>query len=450
MKGLLLKEFYVWLKNRSWYMLLMLVYGVLFMVTGSSRSFFFVYIILMSLSRAFADDETSNWKNYSLALPYTPAQIVSARYLFLLAEIVISLIITTVSVTISFYGSEEFGFVKYFPYLTDNWIIISNMTVIITVLLLGFAFAMPLNYKFTGTARNVISIIPIMISVITIISISLNMTISYYIIPDTKIPKTFYDEKWLFAACAVGVLLALAASWCLCVILTARNKSRTKKIKVITAVLIAAFVAVSAVSAAVIYPKKVAEQETEELYYNNLLENMNTRDAYEKSKEDTFTLIDEFCNESHLGLPLDVCVDKLTAIGYSVDESDNYRLYKNGINITAKTEASSNIVKSIYIYCSQNKLYYDKTTDAELEALESNFTIGMTEAELQKKLHELELLPESINERYTDNGDMLRYYAIKGKTSKLNDGSPARFSINLDVVDNKIYDIRSYILADDE
>ena len=82
MKGLLLKDFYM-LKNLKAFILFMAIF--LFVSTFSEENMFMLFypcvlsgIIPVSL---LGYDERSKWDKYSLTLPYTRAQIVSAKYL---------------------------------------------------------------------------------------------------------------------------------------------------------------------------------------------------------------------------------------------------------------------------------------------------------------------------------------------------------------------------------
>lgn len=82
MKGLLLKDFYM-LKNLRAFILFMVIF--LIVSAFSSENMFMLFypcvlagIIPVSL---LGYDERSKWDKYSLALPYTREQIVSAKYL---------------------------------------------------------------------------------------------------------------------------------------------------------------------------------------------------------------------------------------------------------------------------------------------------------------------------------------------------------------------------------
>lgn len=88
MKGLLLKDFYVTLKSCKMYLIVNVVFiAMSFVLSGSFNDSFMFLMIPVLTSGVFgisllSFDEKFKWTKYSGALPYSPAQIVSSRYLF--------------------------------------------------------------------------------------------------------------------------------------------------------------------------------------------------------------------------------------------------------------------------------------------------------------------------------------------------------------------------------
>lgn len=472
MKGLLLKEFYTWLKSRSYWLALVLIYGILFTVTDSSRSaFYIIWMGLITLSKAFADDETNNWKNYSHALPYTPAQIVSARYLFLFTETAVAAIVATISIIISFLNSETIDYGKYFPYLSNEWIIASNTTLIITVLFLGLALSMPVNYKFTGTVRNIISTIPLIIAMFIIIIISVKIIISIAI-PDGKIPELFYNERWLFAACAAVALLALAASWILCIIFTAKNKSRTKKLKMIAAVLIAIAVVISAVSVGIIYKNGYFDKE--ELTYEDYKDmQINNNSALEESlmneknehisvskeqkacRKEMKRLMESFLSENHLNLNRQELEEIILDMGYfdtlygiteytHIDTSDESSRNTNCVTIRFYTSQDSDAITVVDISAEVGQFYIETATTAELDEIGSKFTEGMTQAELHDTFESLDIVPRFIKESYNENDERNIYYLVSYTIGDYNGEGGIEYRINIDVSNGIVTSVRLY------
>lgn len=456
MKGLLLKEFYIWLKSRIGYMLIILAYGIVFAATGGSRSTFVLWFVLIPLSRAFTDDETSNWKNYSRALPYTPSQIVTARYIFLLAELIFASIITTVSVIISFRNSEFASVTEAFPYLSDSWMIASSMTVIITVMLLSFAFTMPLNYQLTGTARNVISIIPNIISMFAIVIISFDTLLPSFL-PNHRIPRAFYNEKWLFAAFATVSVLALSASWLLCIIFTAKNKSRTKSLKISFAVVTAVLIAVSSVTIGSIFTKKLFvenEHQTQEFLMEYYQDNIPSTEDGEKenvlseekrkNREEMIFLKENLFSEYHDGYLISDCRKELEELGLyeRANTSDEYCLRDGGAIVRLFSEEDTDRIYQISISANVGDTYLEKATTEDLDKIGNRFKAITTEDELWNLYKELELYPHYIEEKYDSYYGKMRSYNASLYASNYNKtGKTVYYQVFVDVSEGKISNV---------
>lgn len=83
MKGLLLKDFYMaWKYCRVVFVLIVVFLGV--SATGDDNMFFMIYPVMAASivpTTLLSYDEKSGWDLYSGALPYSRAQLVSAKYL---------------------------------------------------------------------------------------------------------------------------------------------------------------------------------------------------------------------------------------------------------------------------------------------------------------------------------------------------------------------------------
>lgn len=98
MKGLLLKDFYVTVKNLKIYLLVLAIFLAAGVMDRSNVVFLYFLPIFggMIPVTLLAYDERSRWTQYSLALPYGRKQIVSAKYLFgLIAQIIMAVLSMT-------------------------------------------------------------------------------------------------------------------------------------------------------------------------------------------------------------------------------------------------------------------------------------------------------------------------------------------------------------------
>ncbi len=96
MKGLLLKELYVTLKSFRMYFIIDAVFIAISFIVDNGVMFL-VYPLLMSgiIPISLLNfDERSKWIEYSGALPYSPAQIVSSKYIYGLLFEVFSAVVT--------------------------------------------------------------------------------------------------------------------------------------------------------------------------------------------------------------------------------------------------------------------------------------------------------------------------------------------------------------------
>lgn len=96
MKGLLLKDFYVTLKRFKLYLIIDAVFIAMSFFIDNDGITFLVFPLVIAgtipISLLYYD-ERSKWVDYSGALPYSPVQIVSSKYIYgLLFEMFIALV----------------------------------------------------------------------------------------------------------------------------------------------------------------------------------------------------------------------------------------------------------------------------------------------------------------------------------------------------------------------
>lgn len=148
MKGLLLKDFYVTLKSCKMYLIIDAVFIVMsFALNGIFNDSFMFLMLPMLMSGMLTIsllnyDERFKWIKYSGTLPYSPAQIVSAKYLFGL----MFQVITTIAVFIALCLWVNFMNGTSFPEAMISLIGMFVFSLIIP------SISMPLCYKF-GTEK---------------------------------------------------------------------------------------------------------------------------------------------------------------------------------------------------------------------------------------------------------------------------------------------------------
>lgn len=106
MKGLLLKDFYVAVKSCKFFFIVDAVFiAISFAFSGFVDGSFLFLIFPVMISGEISItllslDEKSKWTKYSGALPYTPAQIVSSKYLFSLMFTLLTTLVTFIALII--------------------------------------------------------------------------------------------------------------------------------------------------------------------------------------------------------------------------------------------------------------------------------------------------------------------------------------------------------------
>lgn len=98
MKGLLLKDFYMMLKYCRSYVLMAAIFIAISYADSENMFFVFYPCLLCGMIPAslLSYDERSHWLQYSGTLPYTKAQLVSAKYLIGLITQLVVLLLTAV------------------------------------------------------------------------------------------------------------------------------------------------------------------------------------------------------------------------------------------------------------------------------------------------------------------------------------------------------------------
>ena len=102
MKGLLLKDFYVFLRV-CWYFVLFLVFWPFLLLAGAPPAMIIFAAFMGSMLPATltAYDERDKWSKYADTLPYTRKQLVTVKYIYGIIAIGIVIILSAASMTIN-------------------------------------------------------------------------------------------------------------------------------------------------------------------------------------------------------------------------------------------------------------------------------------------------------------------------------------------------------------
>lgn len=464
MKGLLLKELYTFSKSRIIFWATPLVICLISKFEIGSLSAVLVFTTI-SITIGFFDDDSSRWNDYSRALPYTSTQIVSSKYLFLLTETVLSTAIAVTIIIYSYKSSDDImpSLSKYFPHMSENWRLASFIPLFALARILGTAFAIPINYKLKGNLKSFITLIPLMISFAYCYVIILKTDVDVYLSNQFSFSEIFYNEKWVFAACAAAIILAVAVSWIVCIIFADNSKKRTKKLIKPAAILGGLLIALTAFSFTALNVKGYFEEkEKHENYQDDFSVNYETPRKLDLKKREITKdqknaraemqeLMDSFIFENHLGDNHQNLIDKILGMGYHDTgyNSEEFKSVKDeniydNVTIRLYLEGETDLISVVDTTVSPGQFWIESATDDELDDLAKQFPIGMSQAELHEKLKTLQVVPTQVSERYFDNERFL-YYTLYYEIGDYNNSGSAYYRIHIDVADGVIFDTRNYV-----
>lgn len=436
MKGLLLKEFYQWLKTRS---VFTVAYTVLFAASiftseGRLRTqpAGILGVVFGLALNSFMLDEKSGWNEYSRSLPCSPFQRVTAKYIFFAPELMLICFAEMVFAIIPQKLSEDF-YINSSPLggypeaiiCFALWMICLSITLPSCILIKG-------NKKFALTC------IPLFLTLIA-------STLAASKLRNSVTPEWLADItalKWFYPAVVLASVGIFVASWLITVAIEARgDKKYSLKFIKIAVVPVVVAVALSGVIGNAIYSNR------------DFIEEKNMRDSkgykyisdIDEIADDYNDYYNYFCNEFHLGMTVSECAEKLENIDYFQNVNNPKKLYsKSGkINIDLRTEEETEKINSVFAYCNLAVKSIDGASSEDFADIVSNFNPGMKEAELHEKFNKLKLFPCDIHEFDADGNQPRRYYTLRFLTNNFNGeyDKSVEFKITIETDGNSVVDV---------
>lgn len=212
MKGLLLKDFYMMVKYCKTYLFFVIIFLVLTITdrsnSVSSNSLFFVFYpcILVGLIPVtlLSYDERSKWNEYSGTLPYSKAQMVSAKYLIGMIIFGVLFVLSGIAqaVKMSINGTFSFG----------DYLVLMEMILIISCV--TSSFMLPVIFKL-GTEKGRITYL----AMIVLICVGCFVAADYLnpLKLHFQITKSLPLEGILLLICIASIAL-YALSWYLSIV----------------------------------------------------------------------------------------------------------------------------------------------------------------------------------------------------------------------------------------
>ena len=400
MKGLLLKEFYSWLRTRSW--VLIYVFIICFLSSVSSLSVHGIALLVAFISSEFLYDEKSNWAVYSKVLPCTPFQRVTAKYIVHSAEFLVAVTVYLFSMIISAKNREHSSFFYTPPSTVEIYAKFAAYVAFSSVFL---AVSLFVAFRFKGTLRIVLEIFAL-IPLVGIFFIGTNLI------------SLMSEERWLPAVTAAVGILILCVSWMMSVAFeTNSDVSYKKKFKKAGIILAVIAVAAAGVSVGVVFSNGSA--------VNLLSDDKNGEYEYIsdiKSIEEEYNDLYEFCEEFHIGQGLEECAAEFDAMGYYQNIINPERLFSDSgkINVNLTTDEKTGKITSVFVYCNlAEKIIADATAD-DFKKIRAEFAVGMTQDELHSKFNALTIFPNEISEHNLNGTQPQRSYTLRFSSNSYN------------------------------
>lgn len=454
MKSLLYKEF---AESKKWlFVCLAIVLAVLILSLTSVGTLYSGYMLctvaFTILARNIGEDEKRGWERYSRALPKTAIQRVGARYVFsiivMTALTLVCFMVVVVNCLRMISSVDDFG--EYVLTTVRNAIPIETFR--FSMILIGFAFALPMSYILKGQIRSVLIALPIapilFISPIVSAQISLNNEgFGTYNFADS-ISKPKFTVMILASA-----LLIYAASYFISVIIETRSgRGKLKAVIAAAAVLTAVAVAFSGVTVYAL--NKDGAFEKDDLFSTEYEENRQELDEEwerknQAARKATYEYMEALSGETLVDKKIDDIRARLGEIGFGgclVGDDELYSADKPlaVAVVTSDLSATPEYPESLFV-ATQVQPTVIRTPDAKEKytEIDSAFTDGMPEADTVAVMKSYDLCPSYIGE-YLDNGKPYRNYRFDIVLEDTFENSVADMTLSIDIIDGVIHDARSY------
>lgn len=455
MKSLLFKEF---AESKKWLFvcLAIVIAAVIISLTSVGTLFsdyMFLAVGLAMLARNIGEDEKSGWEKYSRALPKTAIQRVGARYIFCIVVMAALTVACFLPMIVNCFRMkptvDDFG--EYLLTSVRNSIPI--LVFRFSMILIGFAFALPMSYIFKAQIWAVVIALPIapilFISVIVSAQISLNNEgfRTYNFADSISKPK-------FIAMLVASALLLYAASYFISVIIETRSgRKKLKAVIAAAAVLTAVAVAVSGVTVCALNKDGAFKKDS-------LLSDSVFGEDYEEIEEEwerknqaarkaTYEYMEALSGETLVDKKIDDIRARLGEIGFGDCFAGDAVLYSEDkplavYIVTSDLSATPEYPESLFV-ATQVQPTVIRTLDAEEKyaEIDSAFTDGMPEADTVAVMKSYDLCPSYIGE-YLDNGKPYRNYRFDIVLEDAFGNSVADMTLSIDIIDGVIHDARSY------
>ncbi len=404
MKGLLLKEFYVWKKTRSWLMIYAVAFALLGGFLSSRLESAPIYLFSWSFFLSFQNDEKSGWEKYQKTLPVTPLQSVSAKYITAIAE--------SIPFILAYVFSTLFSKGSFFDIVNTMTAeeLASDVIFAVSILLIFMAIGLPVCFGCKGAVGTVIVIILAAVFLLTSATLGIIFNI------------TFEDPVTLILSIVISLLI-LGISFMVSVnIVSGQDSVYKKKFRNIAIILTVIAVALVGVILGISMKNKAENKKQPDSADSGYGMIRN----YEEIEGDFNNLYSGFCNEFHLNITVEECAEALTKIGYFQNQTNPEKFYSASgkINLFLTVDEETDKVISTYAYSNLTvEKEFDSATPQDFAQIESNFYDGISQNELYERMRKLEVFPSSVSETLIYDNQPRRVYVMNFSCDNY-DGKP--------------------------
>lgn len=435
MKGLLLKEFYIWLKTRSWIILYILIISALTSSTGKGTAtpFLGVGILIGAMSSSFLQDEKSRWQNYAKTLPCTPFERVSAKYIIHFSEFLIGILAFSVSNVLA----QNKFYTEFDIYVSPgNSQLFAEIALLIAQFILFFAIELPFCFKFKGTLRTILSFIPMLIVIVVYA-----FTVFSFLSESTA---AISEHSYIPILMIITSLVFFAASWMISVAIESDSQSEYKKKFVKYAVILTVIaVAIGSVTAVTSY----------KAHKNITIDSSGTYEEISDTElvtEEINNYYSLFCNELHFGMPFDELATELLNAGFIRDNiRKDFFVSENG-NISVDLGVSypdGEKISNVSATCKHATKKFMSANYETFKNISLCFSEDMTVAEVHRKFEELEIIPYEIEETIFNGTDKTRRYSFEFITMNFEDEkSGVEYTLHIDTDGETVTDVRDLMM----
>lgn len=454
MKSLLYKEF---AESKKWlFVCLAIVLAVLILSLTSVGTLYSGYMLctvaFTILARNIGEDEKRGWERYSRALPKTAIQRVGARYVFsiivMTALTLVCFMVVVVNCLRMISSVDDFG--EYVLTTVRNAIPIETFR--FSLILIGFAFALPMSYILKGQIRSVLIALPIapILFISPIVSAWISLTNEGY--RTYSFAESISKPKFIVMLLASALLICAASYFISVIIETRSGRGKLKAVIAAAAVLTAVAVAFSGVTVYALNKDGAFEKDdlfsTEYEEKSQELEEERER-KNQASREATYKYVDALCGETLVDKKIEDIRARLDEIGFSDCLVGDDELYSEDIPISIAVATSDLSATPEYPEMLSVTTHVQgtviKTPDAEekYEEIEASFIDGVSEADAVAFMKSYDLCPSYIGE-YLDNGKPYRNYRFHVVLEDSLGNDVADMTLSIDIIDGVIHDARAY------